>query len=135
MFGSFARAAQVLRAVMGNPEVTVENTTFTLTIRVVSVMAIFRQFKSSCSSQSPVQLAGDASERLEVFHQLLLLLRCEPKRQQLVVVLNDFVQRLEAAVVVKAALLVTPQAGERSSAIHMRRRTVCLEGIHAHFAR
>ena len=62
-----------------------------------------------------------ALQRFHELDQFLSFLRGQTQVEVLVIVLNDFVQRLEAAVVVEATALAAPQSCKRGRAIHMSR--------------
>src|SRR5262245_6711576 len=72
--------------------------------------------------------------RQQVLHEVVLLGGCQAQVEHRVVVLDHSQQGREPAVMVEAALLVGPQPGQRSGAIHVRRRTVCLEVVDADLA-
>src|SRR6185369_1575593 len=63
-------------------------------------------------------------QRFQVLDQLGFLLRVQPEPEVPVVVVDHGSQVREAAVVIEAALLVRPQAGERRGAVLVRRRAV-----------
>src|SRR5262249_35393848 len=68
-------------------------------------------------------------QRLQILDELALFLAGQPEAESGVVVVDHGRERWKAPVVVEAARLMRPQAGERRGAVHVRRRAVGLERI------
>ena len=62
-----------------------------------------------------------ALERFHKLDQFLSFLWGQSEVEVLVIMLNDLVKGLEAAVVVETTALPAPQSSKRSGAIHVRR--------------
>ena len=73
------------------------------------------------------------SDGFQVFNECCLVLCTQAQSEEAVVVLDYIVQRRETAVVVKPALLVSPEPLQRGSPVTLIGRTVCLEVINADF--
>ena len=72
---------------------------------------------------------------LEVCDQVVLLFFRERGTQKSVVVVDHSSQRGEPAVVKESAFLVCPQTSQRRGSVLVRRRSVRLEIVDAHFGR
>lgn len=71
------------------------------------------------------------SERLQKFHQVQLFLGSESQGRTAVVMVHDVAECRKTPIMIEASLLVTPDSCQGRSPIHVRRRTVGLERIHA----
>lgn len=72
-------------------------------------------------------------ERLEVLHHISNLSSSEPERFDRVIVVNHVPKGWEPPIVVKATLLMTPEALERSRPVMPVRRSIRLQVIDPDF--
>src|SRR5262245_51758763 len=75
------------------------------------------------------------SEGLQVLHKLTLLVIVQVRLKMSIVMLNDFIERGEAAIVIKAAPGPGEQATQRCGTIPSVRRSVRLKVVNPDFCR
>src|SRR5438045_3711467 len=78
-------------------------------------------------------LLRSASKRLQIFHQIGLLILRELERERRIIVVYDIPQRGEPAIVVEAPLLVREEPPERRGPVALVRRSARLEVVDPNF--